>query len=99
MDLVKATFTIDDIETFDGWHDPDVRWNGFACPLFERDEADRVAQAFGLLYAESDDAYSDETDAYVGTQREGVHLYAIGAHGWTWVEAECDWTSSPDHSG
>jgi hypothetical protein len=90
MALVKASFTIDAGKTYEGWHDPTVRWNGFACPFFERVQADRVAEAFGLRYLAEDDAYGDETDAYLGTQREGLHLYAIGAHGWTWWEAEGD---------
>jgi hypothetical protein len=87
MAMVKANFTIDDMETFEGWHDPHVRWNGFACPFFERAAADRVAQAFGLRYVEPCDAYVDETDAYAGMQRDSLHLYAIGAQGWTWCEA------------
>jgi hypothetical protein len=88
MALVKASFAIDATDAYDGWHDPAVRWNGFACPLFERVEADRIAEVFGLRYAAGDDAYSDETDVYAGTQRDDLHLYAIGDHGWTWLEAE-----------
>ncbi len=90
MALVKAQFTIDSVDAYEGWHDPDIRWNGFACPLFERTEADRIAEAFGLRYATVEDAYHDQTDAYTCTQRDGLDLYAIGAHGWTWLEAEVD---------
>src|SRR5579859_4552222 len=90
MTLVRSSFTIDAVEAFEGWYDPDVRWNGFACPLFEREEADRVASAFGLRYAEADDAYSDDTDMYVGTERQGLHLYAIGAQGWTWLDKDSE---------
>lgn len=86
--LVRSRFRIDCGEAFEGWHDPDVRWNGFACPLFERTEADRVAGAFGLRYVDADDAYRDDTDLYAGTDQDDLHLYPIGAHGWTWWDVE-----------
>jgi hypothetical protein len=88
MALVKAQFTVDAVEAFEGWHDPNVRWNGFACPFFERVEADRVAAAFGLRYAEVDDTYRDATDTYTGRLQDGLHLYAIGTEGWTWLDVE-----------
>jgi hypothetical protein len=74
MGLVRSGFTIDGDDVFEGWHHPDVDWNGFACPLFERAEADRVAGAFGLRYVEADDAYRDDTDVYVAAEQEGLHL-------------------------
>lgn len=43
----QHAFSIDDDPTasFTGWTDGQ-RWNGFACPLFERDEAQRMVDAY-----------------------------------------------------
>lgn len=32
--------------TFEGWHDPAERWNGFANPLLGREESERLAGVF-----------------------------------------------------
>ena len=35
MSFIQDTFTLgNEDDNFKGWHDPTVRWNGFACPLF-----------------------------------------------------------------
>lgn len=106
--LVQARFAWDapdDEATFVGWHDPEVRWNGFATPAFERAEADRLmgyvnAMALGrpeetaFSYDAARDCYVErawdhsELDPveYEGYDRDGRHLYGIGAWSWTWSE-------------
>lgn len=46
MSWRPARFTIDGLDgLFEGYTDG-RRWNGWACPVFARDEADRIAKAF-----------------------------------------------------
>lgn len=52
---------------FDGYGDGDS-WNGWACPVFERDAADRIAEAFraqGDASVPFEARYDPETDEYV----------------------------------
>lgn len=41
---VKTTFALAGEGEFEGWHDPDYRWNGFAVPFFPMDEVERIAE-------------------------------------------------------
>lgn len=46
MQYVQNRFTWDNAQddnaVFIGYHDPLRRWNGWACPYFEREEVDRI---------------------------------------------------------
>jgi hypothetical protein len=71
MDLHPATFHLDaDPETtFQGYTDGSM-WNGWACPYFEREVAEKVAQYYEELHdggAESgyEADYDPERDAFV----------------------------------
>lgn len=64
--LVQARFEIDAEDPsgiFSGWHNPEVRWNGWATPAFERVEAERVVAHVNRqreeLGADSDQAYME----------------------------------------
>lgn len=78
----------------------DQRWNGFACPLFSFEEANRLTminnETAGAGYLEFDselDAYHfwqdghDQTktpDVYAAIEISGKNYYAIGAFSWCW---------------
>lgn len=93
--LHEIQVTLDDGQAFPAWSAGD-RWNGFAVPFFTRDVADRVAQATGLTFVDSSDAYVPEEDDYrgddyrgaifAGFNRDGMHLYGIGAYEWAWLD-------------
>lgn len=104
MPQVPALFGIDP-ETADdifvGYHDPSIRWNGWATPAFARSEAERViawinrtADKFG-----TDDQYRahmadgvviitqpDEPNYSERYAPDADGRFAIGAFGWTWQE-------------
>jgi len=74
-----------------------ARWNGWACPYFERSIADEIArQTPYLSYNEATDSYIlaavgdyDEAsfkgvDVRVAGTRAVKHVYPIGAGDWTW---------------
>lgn len=45
----KGRFQLDDgPDVFEGWHDPNVRWNGFATPAFELETAMAIGRSEGL---------------------------------------------------
>lgn len=71
--LVAGRFSWDSPEVseavFSGWHDPSNRWNGWAAPAFEKDEADRL-MAFQTASRTEDDeviTFDAEKDAYLLT--------------------------------
>lgn len=69
MTYKPDVFVIDGLEgEFPGFTAGD-RWNGWACPFFTRDVADRIAVAFVNQFAEEDRAgvtatYTPVTDTY-----------------------------------
>ena len=83
---------------FDGFTAGGV-WNGWSCPLFTFEQAmkivERHKEKYPNLPADYDaatDTFSFETegtgeaDSFTGEDRDGMHVYAIGAYGWTWDE-------------
>ena len=103
MVLVRDRFTFDGESFVDGWHDPSVRWNGFACPLFDvagvRAIADMIASFPGsedfttVTINEWGTVFyeSPDGDEYVCDPVivDGAELYPVGSHGWVW-QAESD---------
>ena len=70
MPLVKATFGLPcEDEVFEGFHDPEIRWNGYACPLFTFEVAEQVAAVVTRSFATNPDAevvvYNPDTDVFV----------------------------------
>ena len=92
--------------TIDGFNHPHIgytagnRWNGWATPFFEVDEAIKIMEEFNsyepeepIIYAEANDTFmhkiaDDEIELWKGTNYntdEGIkHLYGIGAYAWIW---------------
>ena len=96
----KTIFTIDGIApAYIGYTDGD-RWNGWATPYFEKEEAFRVMEDYNknteipIFYNEQYDTfYHFGTDNYSGEMWKGEdhktedgikHLYSIGAYCWVW---------------
>jgi hypothetical protein len=50
--MMKATFTLDGEGSFVGYHDPDVRWNGWACPFFPIESVREIAALTAQMAAE-----------------------------------------------
>ncbi len=86
--LHKATFSIDSIPdtTFDGYTNGDT-WNGWACPYFEKSEAERVLQAseanhYIWSYDSNQDAFivrsNDDPEDYEPEIFEAVRRHVEG---------------------
>lgn len=103
LTLDPATFTIGDkpdVLIVSGYHDPTVRWNGWHCPYFTKEVADKIVDylddpaATVLRYDEDHDVYAyynenmDETDYYEPIEiiaPDGIRkVYPIGSWFWTW---------------
>lgn len=93
--------------TIDGFKYPHIgftegkRWNGWATPYFEIDEAIKIMEEFNkdlpeefIMYDEGIDAFThkidDEIEEWKGRNYltdEGIkHLYGIGAYSWVWED-------------
>jgi hypothetical protein len=90
-----ALFSIDGGTVYAGFT-TGRRWNGWECPVFTREVAERIFQDACLKYdylPEIDsfrmlDEWADEDDPYAyaeGFDYAGVRLYSI-MDGWTWDE-------------
>ncbi len=99
--LVQAVFTLTGDEQFTGWHRPDVRWNGWATPTFDRSEAERIVAWTNTPDGASDtetfswhgdrivSRYEDMGNvdvSYIDADADG--RYPIGSFGWVWSEVE-----------
>lgn len=83
---------------------PFARWNGWVCPAFTRQTADRLMEdllATGdfliARFEPGQNAYIVQARDDSGPsiyQADGLHLYPIGAFGWTWEESGRDETST-----
>jgi hypothetical protein len=62
--LVKDRFTLgaDDGDTFAGWHDPSIRWNGFATPKFNLATVRKIKVLFDRWAAEMPDCDIETID-------------------------------------
>lgn len=65
-DFFETSVSLDEGPSFKAWT-TGARWNGWATPFFEKEEADRVITLLGsLLEDQGERAYFDEAkDAYV----------------------------------
>lgn len=97
-----SKFSLDPLigQSFDGYSLGEV-WNGFACPYFTFEQAQRVADVsrrfgFGAWYDEDldqfvfagEDESSDpnECESFPSTMIDGAKFYPIGAFTWIWEE-------------
>lgn len=100
FEYTQAEFVVDGLtEKFVGWTNGQT-WNGFSCPLFEEDEADKIIAALtvsesGTTFSKSADCinmveaeYLDEPVAFsskrIETQSGVKTVFGLGAFMWTW---------------
>lgn len=102
--LTAATLCIDEGPVYPGYVDTGVTWNGWACPFFTREVAERIAEAatagdFTVAYNEERDAFVETTEGFedeatdypaqwVLTAEGWLRLYPVGAWAWVW---DADW--------
>lgn len=68
LQLEKGIFVIDGVEgEFDGWHDPSVRWNGFAVPFFTKNESEE-------LICKINESTDDWYHAYYNEENDSFHI-------------------------
>ncbi|MBV9924480.1 MAG: hypothetical protein JOZ96_05510 [Acidobacteria bacterium] len=94
-----AKFALDFLEgqEFEGFTRGET-WNGFACPLFTREQAERLAEAWRARghearYDAGADAFTfqmdsggEEYDTFPAVEADGQRLYPVGASCWIWDE-------------
>lgn len=70
----KSYFNIDmNNEFYEGYSDPNFRWNGWACPYFEKEVADYIAS----IVTDNETCileYNEEQDKYFYTVMEGGEI-------------------------
>ena len=94
----EAKFSIDTLgdKVFEGFTNGE-EWNGWACPYFTFEQAQRVVKAqteMGLKawYNTNADAFSfevdasDEIDSFPAQEIEGKKLYPVGTSCWIWEQ-------------
>ncbi len=80
--------------------DSGQNWNGWACPLFPLDEANRLAACINesefcghMHYDATKDAFlstpdeqdeDESTETFAATVSDGTTYYAVGGHSWCW---------------
>lgn len=62
------------------------KWNGWERPVFELEEAKKIAEAFGLKYCSASDTFSFEEESFKAIYHEGKKVYPIGTDMWCWTE-------------
>ena len=78
-------------EIFDGFT-LDEDWNGWACPYFDSNEAERILDIFNknggiAKYDDSKDVFIfTEEEIFLPIEIEGKKLYPIGNSYWIWEE-------------
>ncbi len=95
--MKQTNFVIDafDGAAFQGFS-KDGKWNGWACPYFTFEQAQKVAEAHkrsisDAWYDEKSDTFNfkmdeDDIESYEPVEIEGRKFYPVGHSQWTWVE-------------
>lgn len=101
---VESLFAIefgyyDEDRVFEGYHNPEYYWNGWACPSFTKRVADKIKKAmatedYHIFYEhEVGEDWLEGYDGYLIYKNEtvspnGEPLYYFD--GWCWDEVECE---------
>ena len=94
--MKKSTFTIDSIpgQQFEGFTDGED-WNGWACPYFPFETAQKIVAAHDpktARYDEENDQFiftvGDEEEVYPAVSENDRKLYPIGNGSWIWEISE-----------
>ena len=109
MSQRPAVFQIDAIESYFHGVTQDQHWNGFACPLFSFEEAQRLMALNNhtdfcgqIVYDAEQDAFlfhelgiesGERPDAYKAVLIDGQKFYPVGAFSWCWQDVSDDDTA------
>lgn len=75
---------------------PEEDWNGWACPYFKKEEAERMSSWLpelgeALSYDEKADEFiigpedcPEDSEHFPAVDIDGKKLYPIGTHSWVW---------------
>lgn len=72
--MLPARFTIDGGEYFSGYHNPGENWNGWAVPVFDKDETERILDHFGNPYKWEDGRLYVALDWYQGQPENEIEF-------------------------
>jgi hypothetical protein len=102
MQVTKFAIDTFGQEVFDGFTKGET-WNGWACPYFTLEQAQRIVVAHTTLgnkaaYDETKDSFSfhfseDEIETFSAEIIDGRKLYPIGARNWIWEEINQEFAS------
>jgi poly-gamma-glutamate capsule biosynthesis protein CapA/YwtB (metallophosphatase superfamily) len=101
IELRKAKFAIDSIPniSFEGYTNGET-WNGWACPYFEKSEAEHVLQASEanhfkwvyntgqntfIVYSDDDEAVEEIFEAVQGFLEDGNEIIVYGIGAYSWI--------------
>lgn len=99
----KARFSLDayEGEMFEGYTRGET-WNGFECPYFLRENAERIIEVFSsrqtafydemadcFVFVSEDNSDEDEAERFSALEVAGIgRIYPIGAFVWAWDKVE-----------
>ena len=98
--LVKNIFSIEGQKSFSGYYDPGRDWNGWDCPYFEWEEAQKIADWINewssqkqlkvdydervIISMEDPESQFDITGSLVDTVDGEKELFEVGTGWWIW---------------
>lgn len=76
--MKKAKFYVSESPSFEGYYDPSVNWNGFACPYFTLEVLDKIVEHF------QDELRRDDFTRGSIYSPETGQLFSINNCYWCW---------------
>lgn len=101
--MEKSYFSLDICnEYYEGYHNPKIRWNGWAAPCFTKEIADKIMENISnddckITYNKDKDEYvvifnndDEQKEIYemetIDTDEGKKQVYSIGSCSWTWYD-------------
>jgi hypothetical protein len=94
----SGRFSIDGKHKYPGLYDPKVKWNGWACPIFNEATTIQILKDMGIPYRwegenrdlliNEDDNGFEEVSAVTAPGKR--RWFALGSHSWVWEEVSGD---------
>jgi len=89
-----------DVLRYEGYHDPEIRWNGFATPEFTKDVATKILEEAKYKYRfdgenlfatfEEEDGEQEIPVLKRTIDGKKVNMYGVGSFEWVWEVANTD---------
>lgn len=91
--MLKGLFSTNELNCFEGYHDPAVNWNGWLCPCFTQEVTKdflnwlSVCYGFDYTFTEHDQVFTlyegdQVADRFVPVQIDGLTLYRLDGYTW-----------------